>query len=189
MNVNAINRAVLSILGLLLVAVGGLGLAVGAGAFGSDRATRPVLHQSVRGYPDTHAWFWWAVAGACLLIALLALWWLLIQLHSDRTTRIDRTTDARDGYTVVHAGALSDAAAEDARRISGVAGASAHVSERPQRLIMRVDLADHADIGAVRDRLEQDTVPNVRAALDEEALPVDIELRPSGSKKPGHAVA
>jgi len=189
MNVDALNRTVFLLLGLILLAAGGLGLARGAEAFGTARATRPVLTKTVQEYPDQHPWFWWAVAGACLLIALLALRWLLSQLHSDRTTRIDRTTDAQDGYTLVHAGALSDAAEDDARSIGGVTDASAHVSENPSRLVLRVDLADHADIAAVRSKLEHVTVTNIRAALDDGAFPVDIELRPGASRTPGRTVA
>jgi hypothetical protein len=89
----------------------------------------------------------------------------------------------------MHAGALSDPSEDDARSIGGVTGASAHVSENPFRLVLRVDLADHADLATVRSRLEHGTVTNVRAALDDQAFPVDIELRPSASRTPGRAVA
>ncbi|MFL6182024.1 MAG: alkaline shock response membrane anchor protein AmaP, partial [Actinomycetes bacterium] len=88
---NVINRVALTVLGLLLVAAGGLGLAVGVDALGGWQATDPVLRQEVSTFPDEHRWFWWVVSGALLLIAVLALLWLLAQLKTDRTTRLDLT--------------------------------------------------------------------------------------------------
>ena len=51
----------LFLLGLLLVAAGGLGLALSLGAFGDWRAAYPVLPEEVRTFPDEQPWFWWAV--------------------------------------------------------------------------------------------------------------------------------
>lgn len=187
--VNATNRVVLAVLGLLLLAAGALGLALALGAFGSRRKDSPVLPQTVRTFPEDHPWFWWAVAGGCLLIALLALRWLLAQFHTDRTSRIDRTTDARTGYTTVHAGALNEAAADDARTIAGVTDASAHVTHDPPRLQLQVDLADYADLTLVRAQLENQTVPRVRQAMDDESFPVDINLRPGATRTPGRSIA
>ena len=88
------NRIMLFLLGLLLVAVGGLGLALSLGAFEDWRADSPVLGEEVHTFPDEQTWFWWAVVGAALLLALLALWWLLSQLRTNRVSRIDRTTNS-----------------------------------------------------------------------------------------------
>ena len=186
--VNATNRSVLALLGLLLIAAGALGLALALGAFGSGPKKVSLLPGSVRRYPGDHPWFWWAVAGGCLLVALLALRWLLAQFHTDRTSRIDRTTDARTGYTIVHAGALNEAAADDARTIAGVTDASAHVSHDPPRLQLQVNLADYADLTVVRDQLESRTVAHVREAMSDESFPVDIELRPGASRTPGRSI-
>ncbi|CAN5541446.1 hypothetical protein BH18ACT8_BH18ACT8_10040 [soil metagenome] len=178
---NVANRIVLAVLGLLLLAAGGLGLALSVGTFGAWRATYPVLPEEVRTFPDERPWFWWAVAGALLLIAVLALLWLLTQLKTDRTTRLDRTTDARDGYTTLHAGALTKAVEDDAIGIPGVTNASAHVHDhRWQELSLRVDLADSADIGAVRARLENAVVAHLREGVSDSSFPVSIELRPGG---------
>lgn len=175
--VGAANRTVLALIGLILLAAGVLGLALATGLFGRQRGNRPVLTQAVRTYPDGHPWFWWAVAAGAVIIALLALKWLLTQLGTDRANRIDRTTDARDGYTIVHAGALAEAVEGDAASIPGVSSAGAYVSH-PLQLNLRVDLTDEADIDSVRNALESTTVPHVREALNREDLPVRIELRP-----------
>ena len=139
--VNAVNRTVLALLGLLLLAAAGLGLAHSFGAFGTG--DRPLLPQPVRDYARDQGWFWWAVAGGCLLLALVGLWWLLAQLRTDRVGRLDLTTDDRDGLTTVHAGAVTDAVEAEVEGLRGVAGASASLIERRgRRLTLSVDLAE-----------------------------------------------
>jgi hypothetical protein len=186
---NVINRVVLTVLGLLLLAAGGLGLALGVGAFGAWRATDPVLPQEVRAFPEGRPWFWWAVAGALLLIAVLALLWLLTQLKTDRTTRLDLTTSLRDGYTTLHASALTNAVEDEALGITGVTSVSANVhGHRGQHMSLRVELADSADIGEVRSRLENEVVAHLREGVGDPSFPVTIELRPGASRTPQRAV-
>lgn len=181
---NVVNRVMLTVLGLLLVAAGGLGLALSAGAFGEWRATDPVLPQEVATFPDEHPWFWWAVAAGLVLIAVLALFWLLIQLETDRTTRLDRTTDAQDGYTRLHASALTHAVEDEALGVTGVTGASADLRERGgHRVSLRVDLADSANIAEVRTQLEDDVVAHLREAVGDPHFPVVIELRPASTTR------
>jgi hypothetical protein len=180
---NVINRVVLTVLGLLLLAAGGLGLALSVGAFGAWRATYPVLPQEVSTFLDERPWFWWVIAGVLLLIAVLALLWLLAQFKTDRTTRLDRTTDAREGYTTLHASALTNAVEDEARGITGVTSVSANVREhRGPRVFLRVELADTADIGEVRTRLENEVVAHLREGVDDPRFPVTIELRPGASR-------
>ena len=186
-----VNRIVLAVLGLLLLAAGGLGLARGIGTFGARRAESPVLPEAVRTFPDGRPWFWWAVVGVLLLIAVLALGWLLAQLKMTRSTaRLDQTTDAQDGYTTLHAGALTKAVEDDAIGIPGVAKASANVHDlQRQELSLRVDLADSADIDTVRARLENEVVAHLREAVSQPDFPVSIELRPGTSRTPERSIA
>lgn len=186
---NVINRAVLTVLGLLLVAAGGLGLAISLGAFGARSATYPALREDLRTFPDTRPWFWWAVAAILLLIAVLSLLWLLTQFRTDRSTRLDRTTNPSDGYTTVHSSALTDAVESEALAIDGVTGASAHVEKHRGELVaLRVELADSSDIGEVRTRLEDEVVAHLREGIGEPQFPVTIELRPSASRTPQRSV-
>jgi hypothetical protein len=184
--VTTVNRVVVGLLGLALLAVGGLGLAYGSGAFGTR--PHPVLPAGMRDYARAQPWFWWAVAGACLVVALLGLWLLLAQLRTDRVGKLDLTTDDRDGLTTVHAGALTDAVATEAEGLRGVTGASAHLRDRRgRRLSLSVDLADHADIAEVRTTLEDRVVAHARQVLDDPQLPVDVELRP-GARSGGRGL-
>jgi hypothetical protein len=189
MRANVINRVVLTVLGLLLLTVGALGLALGAGAFGAWRATYPVLPLKVSTFPDGRPWFWWAVGAVLFLVAVLALLWLLAQFKTDRTTRVDCTTDARDGYTLVHARALTKAVEDEALGITGVTSASANVQRRRrQHLFLRLGLADSADLGEVRTRLEDEVVAHLRAGVGDPEFPVTIELRPGSGKTPQRSV-
>ena len=186
---NVINRVVLTVLGLLLLAAGALGLALSAGVFGARRATRPVLPPEVSTYPSGRPWFWWAVAGVLVLTAALALLWLLAQLKTDRTARLDRTTNARDGYTRLHASALTHAIEDEALGITGVTGASAKVQDhRGQHVFLRVELAGFADIAEVRTRLEDDVVAHLREGVGDPGFPVTIQLRPAASRTPQRSV-
>ena len=187
---NVINRVVLTALGLLLLAAGGLGLALSVGVFGAWRATYPVLPQEVSTFPDGRPWFWWAVAGVLLLIAVLALLWLLIQLRTDRATRLDRTTDAGNGYTTLHASALTNAVEDEALGITGVTGVSANVHEhRGPRVYIRVEMDNSADIDEVRTRLENEVVAHLREGVGDPRFPVTIELRPGASRTRQRSVA
>lgn len=186
---NVINRVVLTALGLLLLVAGVAGLALSVGVFGAWRATYPVLPQEVSTLPEGRPWFWWAVAGVLLLIAALALGWLFSQLQTDRTTRLDRTTDAGDGYTTLHASALTNAVEDEARGINGVTGASANVHQhRGQHVSIRVELDDSADVDEVRTRLENEVVAHLREGVGDPRFPVTIELRPSVSRTPQRSV-
>ena len=183
------NRIVLFLLGLLLVAAGGLGLALSLGAFGDSRATSPVLPENVRTFPAKETWFWWALAGVALLIALLALMWLIAQLRTNRVSRLDLTTDAREGYTTLLAGAVTHAVEDEVGGMPGVTGASARIHDhRRQKLSLRVGMTDTTDIDELRTQLENGVVAHVREAVGDPELPVDIELRPDVRRTPARTV-
>ncbi len=183
------NRAVLTLMGLVLTAGATAGLLLGAGVLGAARSGAPIVPERVRAFAASQPWLWWAVAAAGLLLALLALRWLLAQLSVDRVGRIELTRNARDGMTTLHSGALTDAVQQEVEGIRGVESASAAVV-RPgaeHRLVLTVDLADYADVEHVRSRLEGETVAHVRQAVDDPGLPVDIELRPA-ARTPGRGL-
>jgi signal transduction histidine kinase len=183
------NRIVLFLLGLLLLVTGGLGLALSLGAFGDSRATSPVLPEEVRTFPDDQPWFWWAVAGIALLTAILALLWLVAQLRTHRVSRLDQTTDAREGYTTLHAGALTRAVEDEVGGIAGVTSASARIYDRPRHgLALAVGMTDTADIDRLRTQLENDVVAHVREVVGDPEFPVDIELRPDVRRTPARTV-
>jgi len=119
------------------------------------------------------------VAGIALLIALLATLWLIAQLRTHRVSRLDRTTDAREGNTTLHAGALTDAVEDEVGGIAGVTSASARIHDQPRvGLALTVSMIDTADIDRLRTQLENNVVAHVREAVGDPEFPVDIEIRP-----------
>lgn len=186
---DTVNRILLGLVGLLLLAAGVLGLALSLGAFGAARSTSPVLPQGVRGFVDDNPWFWWAAAALALVIAILSVLWLIAQLRTNRISQVDCTTDARDGYTTLQAGALTKAVEDDIRGFSGVTNAAARMYDQPRRRIaLIVGITDTADLDRLRTQLENQTVPHTRQAIADPTLPMDIELRPDVRRTPARTV-
>jgi len=182
--VDKTDRVLLSLLGLSLVVVGAVGLALSFGAFRDRPASQPVLPEQVSDFADTTGWFWWAAAAACILVGVLALWWLLAQTRTDRVGHIDVTVDEADGTTAVPAGAVTSAVQEEVGSFLGVHRAAARIRGRStHRLELVVDLDERADLAEIRRRVEQETAPRARQALDNPGLPVEVELRPATGQR------
>jgi hypothetical protein len=178
--VNATNRTVLVLIGLVLLAVGVGGLLLSLDLTGGATGRLPVVPDLVAGFVIGTAWLPWAAAAAALVVALLGLWWLLAQFRVDWPTQLDLTGDRPDGTTTLAAGALTDAVEDDAASIRGVTGASASLRSQPtRRLDLAIDVAAFADLGEVRRRLEQQTATRTRQVIDQPNLPIWIELRPT----------
>jgi hypothetical protein len=178
--VNATNRTVLVLIGLVLVAVGVGGLLLSLNVVGGGIGRGRVVPDPVAGFLTGTPWLPWAAAAAALVIALLGLWWLLSQFRVDWPTQLDLTGDRRDGTTALAAGALTDAVEDDAASIRGITAASASLRSQPtRRLDLTVDLAAYADLGQVRGRLQQQTVTRTRQVIDQPDLPIWIEVRPT----------
>jgi len=184
--VNTTNRTVLVILALLLLITSTVGLIIGFGARLTGLALPdkhdPVLSTESLTAANDSPWFWWVIAAGSLVIVLLALRWLLAQFAADRVGHLDLTQNDREGTTTLTAGALSDAVAAEAKTYPGVEDASAHVRDRSGRtLVLALDVAEYADLNAVRSRLEQGVIAHARQALDEPDLPIHIELHPTST--------
>jgi hypothetical protein len=178
--VNRLNRAVLTVLGLLLSAGAVTGLALGAGARGASAAHRPLLDPEIGAYVDREPWFWWVVAATGIVVALLALTWLLAQARTDRVRQVELTAGDPGGATVVQAGAVTEAVEQEVGSYLGVANASARLrGGRTHRLDLTVEVSHAADFAELRNRLQQHTVVSLRQVLDAPDLPVHVQLRPA----------
>lgn len=178
--VNRLNRVVLTVLGLVLSVGAAAGLAVGAGALGAQVARRPVLEPEVSGYVDRTPWFWWAVLVGSVIVAVLALSWMLAQARTERIRQVELAVDDPTSVTVVHAGAVTEAVEQEVGSYLGVTSASARLrGVRGRRLDLVVAVSSAADLTELRDRLQQRAVANLRQALDAPDLPVHIQLRPA----------
>jgi hypothetical protein len=182
--VERLNRVVLTLLGLLLSLGAAAGLAVGARAFGPASAHRRLLETQVSGYADRMPWFWWAVAAGTVLLGVLALTWLLAQGRSDRIGRVDLAVNDGDGVTVVHADAIAGAVEHEVGSFPGVTAASARLrQDRTRRVDLVIRLREATDLTELRDRVQRETVTNLRHVLDAPGLRVHVQLRPAAEER------
>ncbi|HEX3623313.1 MAG TPA: hypothetical protein VHT97_13450 [Acidimicrobiales bacterium] len=174
-----LNTTVLTLLSLLLLGVGGYGLARGYGAFGDARAADPVLTDDVRNYVSRNQnWFWPLAAVLSVLVAWVGLRWLLAQIHAPAVTHLAVRADG-PGHTSLAASGAATALARDIEEYPGVRGARARIaSDDPSPEVeLRVDVADDADVGDVRRRIEEHALPRFRAALELTELRPRLHVR------------
>jgi len=77
MHADRTNRVALIVFGLLVLIAGAAGLTASLGVFGKKFSHRTLFDNRVSTYIGHHSWLWYAVAAVCLLIAILALRWIV----------------------------------------------------------------------------------------------------------------
>lgn len=177
-----LNRVLLTLLALLLLAAGVAGLLLGTGVLDERYQRNRVLPDETGPFvTDNAGWLWPVVTLLAVVLSLLALRWLLLQLGTDRRGTLDLTTTRTDGETRVEAGAVTDALVDALERLPGVDAASARfitVKGREQ-LLLHVRLADRADVAQARQALADGPLTELRQVLGEACPPVVVELEPS----------
>jgi len=119
------NRVLLTLLGLLLLAAGRLGLALSYAAFGAARARQPLLLPAARQFAHRNAgWFWPVVAVVAVVLGLLALRWLLRQVGIDRVRHLELEPNPSSGTTTASSSAISDAVTDEVESYHGADAAS-----------------------------------------------------------------
>lgn len=172
-----VNRAVLIVLGLLLLAAGVFGLLLGLGVLGEFQADRTVIDPAVNDVART-GWFWPVLGVAALLVAAFSAWWLVVQARTDRLARVRLDDDRQTGRTVLDGNAITRAVQDEVADLAGVTRASAHLSgsSSTPRLHLRVTLDGRVDPGDVHRAVTGRVLPHLRQALELERLPTRIEL-------------
>jgi len=176
------NRVVGTVVAVVLVAVGVLGLARSYGILGfSDAAMDdPVLLAQVRDWvADNDAWFWWAAFVAALLLAWLGWRWLRVQLLPSPSLGELTVVATEQGRTTLPSGALVDAVTRQLDDDGEVTGARVRLvgSEQAPALDVRAAVADGADLTGVRARVEADAVGAARQALERPDLTATVRYR------------
>jgi hypothetical protein len=177
--IDRLNRVILTLLGLVALAGGIIILLLSVRVFGDKQADQPVLRQSTRDFADRNAgWFWTAIAIGAAILALLALRWLFAQAATQRVSSLSLEPDRSAGHTKLSTGALGEAVEDEIERVRGVSSASARMLGKPGDPLLRLDVkvGDDGDLGYIRSRLEQDTIPNARQAVGMDRLPVWVRL-------------
>jgi hypothetical protein len=183
------NRIGLAVVGVLLLAAGGYVLARSLGAFGTEQADAPVYaERSASWIHAQQPWIWITLAAIGVIVALLALRWLLVQLRTDRLGRIAMDTDlALDpdddgdlgaGRTTLPTSALTTAIGQEIDGYPGVRAVTVHVAGRPDRpeLRLEVTIDSGADPARIRTRIVDEAIAHAKAALDTEFLPTQLLL-------------
>jgi hypothetical protein len=169
-----LNRALLSLIGILLAGLGTFGMLRGTGVIGGG--TEPVIPAWLRSEAgEREALLLGLLAAAALLLIWLGLRWLFAQLPTDAPVgeiTLDRTEHA--SRVKVSARAVAEAVAADVRRLEGVTDASARVvGDHPLTIQLDVSLEEGTDLTATTEAIARRPKRRLLEALE---LP-DVDLR------------
>jgi hypothetical protein len=180
MHADRTNRVALTLFGLLVLAAGGAGMAASTGVFGSSFSRRTLLVNQAGRYIGQHGgWLWPAVAGACLLLALACLRWLLALIASTgRPGDIPLPGQTDQGTTLIQPAALTDALTTEISGYHGVDTARGRVigDRRDPEIVLTVTTAPSADLAALHHRIETEALTHARHALTNPTLPIQLDL-------------
>ena len=170
-----LNRALLSLLGALLVGLGTFGLLRGAGVIGGE-GTDPVVSRWLRSESrEREVLLLSLLAALAVLLIWLGLRWVLAQLPKDRavgTVTLGRTDHA--SRVEVSAKAIAEALAGDVRGLAGVTDATARVvREHPLTIRLDVSLEEGTNLTSVSQAIAGRPKRRLLEALE---VP-DVDLR------------
>ncbi|MFG1797581.1 alkaline shock response membrane anchor protein AmaP [Nocardia sp. NPDC049149] len=178
-----LNRTVLGLTGLLLLAAGGLAVAAHYGRLRWVHAGDTL----VPGTAAPPTWVLVVAVAAAVLIGVLCLRWLLAQVYRMPKSRTWRTGGSEPAGTTVLASSTAAApVAADIESYPGVRSAAAWLSgERTApELHLVVTAEPSADIADLRRRILGHAVPRLREALAVDAIPVTLELDFAEDRRP-----
>jgi hypothetical protein len=178
-----VNRILLALVGLALLAVGGAVLAVGLGVKSPSWWIHQGRHDVLLSTAERTRWrgegWWWPVVIAALaVLVLLALWWLVAVLRRRRLREV--LVDTGDGAGATLRGpALEHALAADAAALEGVARARARLKGRrtAPEARLRLQMEPHVDPGAALRDLSDGPLAHARDAAALPVLPAEVRLR------------
>lgn len=124
----------------------------------------------------------WVLAGAGAVLVALGLWWLIRQIPERwRVRRFSFGQDGSvdDGVTDVTTDALAGAVADDVASLPDVATATVRFfgARAEPEMLVRIDVEDGADVGALRAGLERDVLPDLERSLGARLAHVGVQIR------------
>ncbi|MFB6555027.1 alkaline shock response membrane anchor protein AmaP [Streptomyces sp. NPDC056405] len=178
-----VDRVLLGLVGLILLALGGSVLAIGFGAPAPSWWLHQGPHDVLLGEAERTRWrdagWWWPVVIAALaVLLLLALWWLVAVVRRRRLAEV--LVDTGDGEGAVLRGrALEAALAQEADRVDGVERAKVRLTGRRTAPATRIRLllAPHVDPGTALHDLTSRALTHARASANLDDLPAEVHLR------------
>lgn len=172
----ALNRVLLAVFGLLLMAAGAVPAAIRfrrPPVLGDDRPLVPGT-----ALPPT--WVLYVIAAAGIVVALAGLRWLAAQVARKPRARVWRfESDPDAGGTELATTAAVVPFAEELRDYPGVHAATASLAgtRDDPALVVVVSVEQDGDPTEIRDRIRTEGVPRLCQALDLDNLPTRIEFR------------
>ena len=179
MHADRTNRVALIVFGGLVLAAGAGGLLASLGIFGTAFSHRALFDNQVSSYIGHHTWVWYAAAGVCLLIALVALRWIVALLVStDRAGDIHIPVATREGTTILQPAALIGALTREISTYHGVDAAGGRIIGDPKapEIVLDVTASPAADLHALVRRMESGALAHARQALGQDSLPIRLNL-------------
>lgn len=180
MHADRINRVMLTLFGLLVLAAGGTAMAGSTGLFGESVPRQTLLANRVSAYFGSHGgWLWPAVAVGCVLVGLACLRWMLTLLAStDRAGDIVIGSSTDEGTTILRPVALVDALTSEVGAYHGVDSAKGRIigDGRDPEVVLTVITGHAADLQALHHRIETEAFAHVRQATGNPSLPIQLEL-------------
>ncbi|MFE9775887.1 alkaline shock response membrane anchor protein AmaP [Streptomyces sp. NPDC005931] len=178
-----VNRVLLGIAGLVLVALGGSVLAIGLGAPAPSWWLHHGRHDVLLSEAERTRWrddgWWWPVVLAALaVLLLLALWWLVAVVRRRRLAEV--FVDSGDGEGAGLRGrALEQVLAQEASHLDGVDQARVRLTGRRSapRTRVRLLLEPHVDPGTTLDALTTGPLTHARDSARLPGLPTEVRLR------------
>ncbi len=172
-----LDRALLTLLALLLLAGGVIALLMGTGVLGAGRA-RPVVDPIAVDFLRRnllYARITTIVLG--VLLVALGTWWVLRSVHPEPKPDLVLDDSAGTEFTVTSS-ALADAIKADAMSVDGVERARARLvgNEEDPALRLTLWLQQGADLRAVWEGLDQQVISRARQALGLSRLPTAVRL-------------
>ena len=179
MHADRTNRVALIVFGLLVLIAGAAGLTASLGVFGKKFSHRTLFDNRVSTYIGHHSWLWYAVAAVCLLIAILALRWIVALLVStDRAGDIPVPVTSREGTTILQPAALTGAVTREISTYRGVDAARGRIIGDPKapEIVVAVTASPTADLHALHQRIETEALTHARQALGQDDLAIELDL-------------
>jgi hypothetical protein len=180
---STVNRVLLALAGLVLVAVGGAALAAGLGAsvpswWPWDGRDDVLLSAAGRHRWRDEGWWWPTVIAVLAVLVVLALWWFLAQLRRGRLAEV--LVDSGDGEGAQLRGrALEGVLAGEAGELDGVARAQAMLTGRrtAPRARLRLLMEPHAAPLGTLDAVADGALAHARDSAGLDTLPAEVRLK------------
>ncbi|MET9232685.1 alkaline shock response membrane anchor protein AmaP [Lentzea sp. NPDC003310] len=172
------NRFLLGLLGLVLLAAGGGALAVHLGYVPQVDRDAPL----VPGTATPPTWVLWVVAAGAVLVALVCLRWLAAQVPRRKVGSWRWADEA--GATRISTATAAAPFADEVTGYPGVRKVEAELTgpHTAPRLALVVRAHGDADLRGIRRRIDDEGLPRLREALDAPDLHATVEFRMSSTK-------